>query len=36
MKLASTRTGDELVNWAMAQGDLWPSICQLVEITEAQ
>jgi len=25
-----------LIDWAMAQGDLWPSICRLVEITEAQ
>ena len=35
-KMARATTDDELVNWAMAQGDLWPSICRLVEITEAQ
>ena len=35
-KMAQATTDDELVNWAMAQGDLWPSICRLVGITEAQ
>lgn len=35
-KMARATNDDELVNWAMAQGDLWPSICRLVEITEAQ
>ena len=35
-KMARATTDDELVNWAMAQGDLWPSICRLVGITEAQ
>lgn len=35
-KTAKAATDDELIDWAMAQGDLWPSICRLVEITEAQ
>lgn len=35
-KMARATTDDELIDWAMAQGDLWPSICRLVEITEAQ
>lgn len=35
-KMARATTDDELIDWAMAQGDLWPSICRLVEIVEAQ
>lgn len=35
-KMARATTDDELIDWAMAQGDLWPSICRLVGITEAQ
>ena len=35
-KMARATTDDELVDWAMAQGDLWPSICRLVGITEAR
>ena len=32
MKTAGARNDDELVEWVMAQGDLWPSICRLVDI----
>ena len=35
-KMAKATTDDQLIDWAMAQGDLWPSICRLVEIVEAQ
>lgn len=35
-RTAGATTDAELIDWAMAQGDLWPSICRLVEITEAQ
>lgn len=32
MKTAGARSDEELVEWVMAQGDLWPSICRLVDI----
>lgn len=35
-KTSGTTTDDALIDWAMAQGDLWPSICRLVEAVEAQ
>ena len=35
-RTAGATTDDELIDWAMAQGDLWPSICRMVEIVEAQ
>ena len=36
MLTAGARNDDELIDWVQRQGDLWPSICRLVEITEAQ
>ena len=35
-RTSGATTDDELIDWAMAQGDLWPSICRMVEIVEAQ
>lgn len=35
-RTSGATTDDELIDWAMAQGDLWPSICRLVEVVEAQ
>lgn len=36
MRTAGAQSDEELIDWMLRQGDLWFSICRLVEISEAQ
>jgi hypothetical protein len=36
MRTAGAQSDEELIDWVVRQGDLWFSICRLVEIAEAQ
>lgn len=35
MKTAGAQSDDELIDWMQRQGDLWFSLCRLVEVAEA-
>lgn len=36
MKAAGAQSDEELLDWMLRQGDLWFSLCRLVEVAEAQ